>query len=425
MTTTPEENLPPLPEEESGPLEEPVLETHTGSIEQTEPTGARSPYAGGEPGEAANPSNDRPILRLGANLLAIILVVILAFLLLQRFGLSRNVARSQEPESGESLDVAAGENGQARQAALAEVDLSQMSPLVTPPSVLEEGILRRTSLKTIIPSRPRSEVITYTVKQGDNLFKIAEFYGLKPETVLWGNYETLKDNPQMLSPDQVLNILPVDGVYYEWKESDDIASVAAFFKVEPQAILEYPGNQIDLTQEMSGTYGIEPGTWLIIQGGERELKDWGPPAITRSNPASAAYYGPGHCGAVYEGPIGVGSFVWPTTERFISGYNYSAIHRGIDIGGSIGNSIFATDSGVVVYAGWSNYGYGNLIVVDHGNGWQSAYAHLDTFSVTCGQGVGQGTYIGGLGSTGNSSGPHLHFELVFNGTKPNPLDFAR
>ena len=112
------------------------------------------------------------------------------------------------------------------------------------------------------------------------------------------------------------------------------------------------------------------------------------------------------------------------SSRQISGYYYApGVHPAVDIGGSVGNAIYATDNGVVVYAGWSDYGYGYLIVIDHGNGWQSAYAHLSAVGVSCGQSVFQGTQIGGLGSTGNSSGPHLHFELVYNGTKVNPLDY--
>jgi murein DD-endopeptidase MepM/ murein hydrolase activator NlpD len=366
---------------------------------------------------------DRPALRFMVNALAVVLVLFLGFLILQRVRAGQSLLASPDPvESDGELAGIEVERAAVGGPVIDIANLNQLDPIATP-FFLDEGVFRRLTLNTIIPSRPRSEVITYTVKTGDNLFKIAELYGLKPETILWGNFETLEDNPQMLSPEQVLNILPVDGTYYQWKEGDEIQAVADFFKVEPQAILDYSGNQIDLTETISGTYGIEPGTWLIVPGGKRELKDWGPPAISRSNPASAAYYGPGHCGSIYQGPIGVSTFVWPTTERFISGYNYSAIHRGIDIGGSIGNAVYATDSGVVVYAGWSNYGYGNLIVVDHGTGWQSAYAHMNTIAVTCGQGVGQGTFIGGLGSTGNSSGPHLHFELVYNGAKPNPLDF--
>jgi murein DD-endopeptidase MepM/ murein hydrolase activator NlpD len=91
----------------------------------------------------------------------------------------------------------------------------------------------------------------------------------------------------------------------------------------------------------------------------------------------------------------------------------------------MGNAVYAADSGVVVYAGWSNYGYGNLVVIDHGNGWQTAYAHLSAFSVGCGQSVSRGIMIGALGSTGNSTGPHLHFEMSINGAKVNPLDYVQ
>jgi murein DD-endopeptidase MepM/ murein hydrolase activator NlpD len=125
--------------------------------------------------------------------------------------------------------------------------------------------------------------------------------------------------------------------------------------------------------------------------------------------------------------VGVGVFIWPTTERWIVGYDYNpgANHPAIDIAGSTGSPVWASDNGVVVYAGWSNYGYGNLIVVDHGNGWQTLYAHLNSISVGCGQSVNQGQGIGGLGSTGNSSGTHLHFAMIYVGTKVNPWNFLQ
>ena len=295
----------------------------------------------------------------------------------------------------------------------------------TPESVFMNGIPRLVSLDTNIPDRPTVDVSTYEVKPGDNLFLIAEKFGLRPETVLWGNYDVLRDNPQFLSPGQELNILPTDGVYYQWAEGDTLNSVASFFKVEPDVILDYPGNRLlpDVTKPTAPQ--IEVGAWLIIPGGKRVLKDWGPPPITRANPAAAAYYGEGYCGKIYEGAIGMGSFIWPTVAKTLSGYDYSPpIHNGIDIAGAEGNAIFATDSGVVVFAGWSQYGYGNLIVLDHGNGWQSAYAHLSAVNVGCGQSVAQGMVIGALGTTGNSTGPHLHFELrndMYG--KVNPWDF--
>ena len=98
-------------------------------------------------------------------------------------------------------------------------------------------------------------------------------------------------------------------------------------------------------------------------------------------------------------------------------------NRGIDLAGSEGEGVYATDAGVVVYSGWNNYGYGNMIMIDHGNGFQSLYAHLSAYNVGCGQSVGQGDVIGAIGSTGNSSGSHLHFEMMYNGTKINPWDY--
>lgn len=300
-----------------------------------------------------------------------------------------------------------------------------LSPLATPDE-LPGSVLRKNNPVTVIPSRPRSQVITYTVQTGDTLFIIANNYNLKPETILWGNFDVLEDNPHLLKPKQVLNILPVNGVYYKWKEGDTLAGVAGQFHVDVSSIVNFSGNSIDLTKINEPGAGIEPGTWIIIPDGTRPIKDWGPPAITRQNAASARYYGAGACGAIYEGAIGSGTFVWPTSDHTISGYTYdSGVHPAIDIGGAEGNPIYATDTGVVVYAGWSDYGYGYLIVIDHGTGWQSAYAHLSAVAVRCGQSVYQGGYIGALGNTGNSSGPHLHFELVINGVKVNPLDYVR
>jgi len=353
------------------------------------------------------------------NILVVILIGAAAVLAYDRFvnHSATTSALLKAPEAKPSQPTTAPLAEGATEVALAPIDGAS--------TFTDMGIVRHTSLDTIIPTRPRVDVITYTVQTGESLFSIADQFGLKPETILWGNYDTLKDNPHLLKPDQVLNILPVNGTYYEWHEGDNLNAIADFFQTDVNEIIEYPGNHIDLIALQEGKPAIEPGTWLIIKDGKRALKDWGPPAISRSNPASARYYGAGHCGSVYEGAIGYGTFIWPTTDRTISGYHYSSsVHPAIDIGGAIGNAIFATDSGVVVYAGWSDYGYGYLIVIDHGNGWQSAYAHLSAVSVGCGQSVGQGNVIGALGSTGNSTGPHLHFELVFNGTKVNPLDFA-
>jgi len=349
------------------------------------------------------------------NLLLVVVVALVALLAWKKFT-EQDALAAQPP--GNSIEVTATVDT-SLSAEAAEVELA---PLEVQSVLYDGGIERKVQLHSIIPPRPNVEVITYTVQQGDSLFSIADEFEVRPETVLWGNHETLVDNPHFLKTGIDLNILPVDGTYYQWNEGDNLGAVAGFFGVEVKDIVEYPGNRFDLTEVESGNLSIEPGTWLIIPGGHREIVDWGPPAISRENPASASFYGPGHCGSILSGAVGTGTFVWPTTERFISGYTYNPpLHPAIDIGGAEGNSIFAVDSGVVVYAGWSNFGYGYLIVIDHGTGWQSAYAHLSGVGVICGQSVFQGATIGALGTTGKSSGPHLHFEMMFYGAKVNPM----
>jgi len=295
-----------------------------------------------------------------------------------------------------------------------------------PQADYSSGIPRLARLDTTIPNRARVEVSTYVVQQGDNLFDIAEKFGLRPETILWGNYDVLQDNPRLLQTGQVLNILPVDGTYYQYNEGEKLSTVAEFFGVTAEEIVNWPGNHLDSYEIDIENPDIPDGTWLIVPGGERELRDWGPPAITRENPAAAAYYGPGHCGDIYEGAVGTGTFIFPTVQHRLSGYDYSNIHPALDFAGNEGDPIYATDSGVVVYAGESNYGYGILVVIDHGNGWQSAYAHLSSIAVFCGQNVSQGEVVAALGNTGNSTGPHLHFELRSEQWgKVNPWNFLQ
>jgi len=294
---------------------------------------------------------------------------------------------------------------------------------------LQDGIPRYALLHTTLPSRARFAVVQYEVVQGDTIFGIAEKFGLQPQTILWGNFDTLADDPHRLQPGQILNILPINGVLYEWHAGDGLNGVSKFFGVTPDDIINWPGN--NLSQDMIGDLSnpnIAPGTKVFVPGGKRDFISWSAPLISRSDPASAKIFGPGFCGQVYEGYIGSGVFVWPTSEKYLSGYDYSPAtnHWGIDIAGGIGNPIYAADSGVVVYAGWNDWGYGNVIIIDHGNGWQTLYAHLSQLYVGCGASVSQGASIAAMGSTGRSSGPHLHFELMNESrVRVNPWDYLQ
>jgi murein DD-endopeptidase MepM/ murein hydrolase activator NlpD len=290
------------------------------------------------------------------------------------------------------------------------------------------GVGRRASVHTDVPSRPREQVIQYTVLSGDTLFGIAQKFGLKPETILWSNQLTLGDNPHNLRPNQTLNILPLDGAYYRWSAGDGLNGVAKFFSVSPEDIIGYPPNR--LSADSVGDYAnpnIDPGSWLVIPSGRREFVSWSAPVIPRDKPEVASVLGPGACKANVSGAVGTGTFVWPAQHHYLSGYDFApnANHPGVDIDGNAGDPVYAADSGVIVYSGWNNWGYGNVVVISHGNGWQTLYAHLSAINVICGQNVVKGGFIGAIGSTGNASGSHLHFEMMYEGTKANPHNYLK
>jgi LysM repeat protein len=281
---------------------------------------------------------------------------------------------------------------------------------------LFDAIQRRASLFTNIPNRPRRDVLEYTVSLGDSVFGIAQEYNLQPETVLWSNYDVLKDNPHAVSAGMVLKIPPTNGIYYKWKEDDTLESVAAAFKTDVAGILNWPGNRLDLTNPK-----ISPGSWVMIPDGAREFQQWIVPVMPRGAAGvSTGIYGGGACPGGYDGLYGSGAFIWPTINRTISGNDYWSGHLAIDIGAALGEPISAADSGVVVFAGWAAGGYGYTAAIDHGNGYQTLYAHLSSVRVSCGQSVVQGQTIGYGGSTGNSTGPHLHFEIRYQGGFVNP-----
>ena len=284
------------------------------------------------------------------------------------------------------------------------------------PDVLPESLERDLSAKIIIPARASTEILLQIVQFGDSLFGIAKNYAIEPETVLWANYELLDDNPDFLEAGMALNIPPVNGVYYEWQDGDTLEGIAAAFETDIDSILSFTSNLIDLADPH-----IEPGTELMIPGGRREFRQWLIPTIARGSAGvNTSALGPGACTGSYEGLYGSGGFIWPTSNHFLSGNDYWSGHLALDIALVEGQAVFASDAGVIVFSGWAVGGYGNMVMVDHGNGYQTLYAHLSSAASPCGASVGAGQTIGYGGSTGNSTGSHLHFEVRSNGGFINP-----
>jgi murein DD-endopeptidase MepM/ murein hydrolase activator NlpD len=276
-----------------------------------------------------------------------------------------------------------------------------------------QAIVRHVSITTDITAAPNFNVLQYTVQPGDSIFSIAQSYNIKPETLLWANYDILQDNPDSLAVGQVLKVPPVDGVYYQWQDKDTIESVAEEFSASVDDILNWPGNNIDLTNPQ-----IKAGTYVMVPDGQRALVQWIVPsmAVGRNGTTSV---GQAICNG---GPVGTISN-WPTINHYLSGNDYSPIHQAIDIAAGEGAPIFAAGTGVVTLAladGAWNGGYGNVITIDHGNGYSTLYAHLSAVFVKTCQAVYAGQQIGLAGATGNATGPHLHFEVRYEGGFVDP-----
>ena len=275
------------------------------------------------------------------------------------------------------------------------------------------AIKRKITLKTLVPTdRPVYETIHYIVARGDSTFSIATENNIEPETLLWANHDTLQDSPDSLRVGQELNIPPVDGIYYEWKENDTIENIAYEFEADPNDILNFPGNDIDLTNPT-----FEAGNYVMVPGGSREFVQWVVPIASSGDSGTAGGTG----SSCPPGAFGTGYFVWPADNHFLSGNDYWSGHLAIDIAANTGAAIYAADSGVVTMAqGGYNYGYGNVIAIDHGNGFATLYAHLSQINVGPCSSVYAGQMIGLSGNTGNSFGAHLHFEIRHNGAFENP-----
>jgi murein DD-endopeptidase MepM/ murein hydrolase activator NlpD len=263
------------------------------------------------------------------------------------------------------------------------------------------GVMETTTLESI---KPRSEVVEYTVKEGDTVSTIADRFGVSIDTIRWeNNLKSVKD----IKEGDVLRILPVSGLSHKVQHGETIYSIAKKYQVDAQAIVNWPYNSFANDE----TFALAVGQDLIVPDG----------VMPKEQPTTPRYYAEVPAAGTI---TGTGQFAWPVNGRITQYFVW--YHQGIDIANSSAPPILAADSGTVTLVGWpAPWAYGNRVLIDHGNGFSTLYAHLSAIYVSAGQAVSRGQTIGKMGSTGRSTGVHLHFEIRNSGNSVNPLSYLK
>ncbi|RMG92746.1 MAG: LysM peptidoglycan-binding domain-containing protein [Chloroflexi bacterium] len=291
-----------------------------------------------------------------------------------------------------------------------QADIS--SAVVSSDSFTELPIINDTSLMpvpnphTYQAKLPQHNFQIYKVKRGDTPNLIAAQFGISPETLLGGNPWLSQESSELQTGSELV-ILPVDGVLHTVKPGERLEDIAAQYDVPVEDIIAYAPNNLEFP------YRLVPETQLLIPGAKIGQFYW-------TAPKSVAGTG---AGGQNWAVVGTGTFIWPVNGRCITNYHWYG-HPAIDIAVPEGTPVYASDRGTVTYASWAAgtyYDYGNLIVINHGNGFETFYAHLSSIGVYPGQTVEQGEWIGATGNTGRSSGPHIHFEIRINDYRDDPL----
>jgi murein DD-endopeptidase MepM/ murein hydrolase activator NlpD len=259
---------------------------------------------------------------------------------------------------------------------------------------------------TSVSVKPRDTVVTYIVQSGDTVSSIANKFGVSIDTIRWQNNLASID---AIKPTQKIEIPPVTGMVHKVKRGETIYSIAKRYDVDAQQIINWPFNSYANDE----IFALAVGQTLVVPDGVKPAEQlWDPKRyVARTTPDAGVV-------------SATGQFVWPAAGKITQRYVW--YHKALDISNKSGPGILAADSGTVVVAGWPDgYGYGNRVIIDHGNGFQTLYAHLAGISVGVGQSVNRGDVIGRMGASGRSSGVHLHFEIRQGGVIMNPLAYLK
>lgn len=317
------------------------------------------------------------------------------------------------------LGLIARQQGWRPEQALANIgqDIIQQAPIANMPQLPQPDPVEEASVVQVISKvveNPRSEaytanlysgqaegipwanaggratIETYLVEEGDTLWSIAAESELDVDTLRWSNPD-LERNPDVLPVGAELRILPVVGVYHIVSDGETVETIAPKYGVAEVDITNYPPNGLYPPFELSA------GDGLIVPFGRKDF------TVTR--PSLSGGY----------------ALAWPLVGYVTQGFLPD--HHAIDIGGPYGATVYAADAGTVIHAEWARTGYGYTIIIDHGEGRQTWYSHLKGALFKAGSWVARGDPIGEVGSTGRSTGPHVHFEVRVNAERMNPLDY--
>ena len=263
---------------------------------------------------------------------------------------------------------------------------------------LHEFLLKDEDGNVIVRVEPkkRTETMNYTARSGDTIIKVAHKFGLQVSTLLWANKLTSK---QSLAVGQTLRVPPKNGIFYSVKNGDLLSEIAKAHNIDSEKIAAYNGIKSD---------------GILSVGQEIFIPDAKKTFVAQSK---------------FSGSSALGSIGFelhrPTKGVITQGFNTR--HYAIDIANRLNTPLYSAASGTVVRSadGW-NYGYGRYVIIDHGNGVQTLYAHMNARKIEEGDEIKTGQLIGLMGNTGNVFGPtgiHLHFEVRIRGRKVNPFNY--
>lgn len=257
---------------------------------------------------------------------------------------------------------------------------------------------------TNVSQKPRDSIEKYKVSSGDTLSSIAVDRSISVDSIKWANPDKITSDKTLLHPGDELLIPPVTGIVHKVLSGDTVYTIAKKYGVSAQTIVNFPFN----TYADDETFALAIGTQLVVPDGVMPVEQ--PVYLAQPKPVTLV-------------AGGTGQFIWPT-NGMITQYPVW-YHMAVDIANSASPVVVAADTGTVVLRECLKWGYGCHIIVDHGNGYQTLYAHLQTFYINLGDKVNRGQSIGQMGSSGRSTGTHLHFEVRKNGVIENPLNYLR